>query len=293
MGNTIVLLYNPVAGKGRFVKRLDFVLNFFQDNGLHVISRCINSNEDIPRLIETLCREDCHTLVAAGGDGTVHGAVNALMKSGLSVPLGIFPEGTSNDVAGYLRIPGDPEEYCRIIVEKEAQAIDVGQVNEDYFINVASAGFVTETAHLVGHNMKNAMGRMAYYLKAINNLPHLNTLSIKLKVDEKAVNIEALMFLVLNSGTVAGFPEILPQGSMSDGVLDFLAIKAASMPRLLELWMNYRRGRLMEDELVFHCQGTRFHIAVEPPTVTDLDGEAGPSLPWQIQVHPGALRIRR
>lgn len=292
MRKTIVLLYNPVAGKGRFIKRLDTVIDIFQSSGLQVLPRRISSNEEMFGLVENICREECHTLAVAGGDGTVHGAVNALMKSSLNIPLGIFPEGTSNDVANFLKIPDEPAGYCRLVVENEARPVDVGQVNENYFINVASAGFVTETAHQVGHNFKNALGRMAYYLKAVNNLPRINSLKVQVKVDEKTVDIEALMFLVLNSGTVAGFPEVLPQGSMNDGILDFLAVKPASVPRLMELWMNYRRGRLMQDENVFHCQGRCFHITVEPSTVTDLDGEIGPSLPWDVRLHPGALRIR-
>ena len=77
-------------------------------------------------------------IIASGGDGTVNIVINAMMRRGLRIPLGIIPSGTANDFATYLGFKtGDVEDVCRTIVSTEPVPIDLGLVNEDiFFINV-------------------------------------------------------------------------------------------------------------------------------------------------------------
>jgi YegS/Rv2252/BmrU family lipid kinase len=181
----VALFYNPVAGMGKFKYKLDDVIKYLQSSGLEVIPRRIENNEKIKELTTRMDPAEYHTIVAAGGDGTIHGVVNAMMHSGFDAPLAIFPEGTCNDVARYMNIPGRVKDYCRIITDGKLTGIDLGKVNEEYIINVASAGFLTDTAHEVNHHLKNALGKVAYYLKVLEKLPQMRPLSLRLMVDDK------------------------------------------------------------------------------------------------------------
>ncbi|HBQ85788.1 MAG TPA: lipid kinase, partial [Syntrophomonas sp.] len=136
MKDKVALFYNPVAGMGKFKYRLDDVIKYLQTAGLQVVPRRIENNNKIIELTDRMNPEEYHTVVAAGGDGTIHGVVNAMMHSKLDLPLAIFPEGTSNDVARYMNIPCQVKEYCRIITDGQLTGIDLGQVNEKYIINV-------------------------------------------------------------------------------------------------------------------------------------------------------------
>jgi len=292
LGNRIGLLYNPVAGEGRFRYKLDKVIHSFQTHGLQLEPLRINNNKDILPQISRLNPDDYHTIIAAGGDGTINGVLSAMMKSGLNVPLGIFPEGTSNDVANYLGISRDVRNYCRVITQGQLMDCDVGKVNGEYFINVASAGFLTETAHEVDYRLKNALGRLAYYLKAVEKLPKLKPFRLNATIDGSEYELDALLFILLNGGTAGGFKDILPPGSMSDGQMDFLAIKPAPPHSLARILHNFYRGRLLEDEDVFYCPAQKIKISLKPNTPTDLDGEIGPELPWDIEVLPQAIKLR-
>lgn len=292
MPEKIALFYNPVAGRGLFKNKLDIIIQRFQDSGLQLIPWRISSNEQIQEQMVKLCPGEYHSIIAAGGDGTVHGVVNAMMKCGLDIPLGIFPEGTSNDLADYLKIPGQVDEYCRVITEGNLKKIDLGQVNGSYFINVASAGFITETAHEVHHELKNVLGRMAYYLKGIEKIPGMQPLQLRLGADGQIQEMEILFFMVLNGGTAGGFQGIMPGGKMNDGFLDFLAVKSVPLPRLLQLLYKFNRGQVLQDEDLVHIEGRHFTLEIDPAVISDLDGERGPDFPWEIKVCPGVLQLR-
>lgn len=288
----VALFYNPVAGGGTFGNNLDKVIHHFQKWGLQLIPWRITNNEQITEQMSEINSEAYHTIIAAGGDGTIHGVVNAMMKGGLDIPLGIFPTGTVNDVANYLRISHELEEYCRIITEGNLQSLDLGYVNNKYFINVASAGFLTQTAHEVDYRLKNVLGKMAYYLKGIEKIPQMQPLQIRLQADGQSYELEALVFLILNGGTAGSFQGILPEGKMNDGKLDFVAIKSVPLHRLAQLLFKLSKGQLLQDDNIFHCEGQQFLIDLQPSIITDLDGEIGPDLPWQVSVCPQAILVR-
>ncbi len=292
MQDNIALFYNPVAGGGAFKNNLDIVIHQFQKRGLQVIPWRITNNAGIKEQLAKIDPDKFHTIIAAGGDGTVNGVVNAMMQCGLKIPLGIFPEGTANDVASYLKIPNKIKEYCRVVSEGHLLNIDLGLVNGEYFINVASAGFLTETAHEVDHNLKNVLGKLAYYLKTIEKIPKIKPLQLQLTADGQRHDIEVFMFLILNGGTAGGFQGILPTGKMGDGQLDFLAIKSAPVPRFAQLIYKLSKGQLLQDDHMFYCQGQDFILDLKPSVATDLDGERGPALPWKVNICPNALQVR-
>jgi diacylglycerol kinase (ATP) len=289
--NKVALFYNPVAGGGQFKHKLDSIVQYFQNAGLQIIPWRIVNNDGIIEQAGKINSSEFHSIVAVGGDGTIHGMVNAIMKLHIDLPLGIFPEGTVNDIAGCLHIPGITADYCRVITSGNLTHIDVAKVNDDYFINVASAGLLTESAHEVDHHLKNVLGKMAYYLKTMEKLPKIKPLNLRVKADGQIHDIEMMLFVVLNGGTVGGFKGLLPQASMSDGLLDFLAIKPIAVHRFAQLLYSFSRGEHLQDENVVHFQAKQLHIDVEPRIVTDLDGELGPDLPWEISVCSNALRI--
>lgn len=291
MGNKVALFYNPVAGGGEFKNKLDTVIQHFQSNGLLLIPWRLTSNKEIMEQAGRINPAEYHSIIAAGGDGTIHGVINAIMKLNINLPLGIFPEGTVNDIASYFNISTKTSEYCRVISSGTPRVIDVARINEEYFINVASAGLLTQTAHEVDHHLKNALGKIAYYLKTLEKLPQMQPIFLHVNADGKIYDMEIMLFAVLNGGTVGGFQNLLPEASMSDGILDFLAIKPMAISRFSQLLYSYKKGIHLNDENVFYFQARHLELDAEPRIVTDLDGEKGPDFPWKIDVCANALRV--
>lgn len=288
----IALIYNPVAGQGLFRYKLDSVIEQLQKAGLQVVPRRISTNEEISDYLKKLDQDEYHTIVAAGGDGTIHGIINGMMETKLKTPLAIFPEGTSNDLASFLGISADVDEYCQSITQGKIHHIDLGMVNGRFFANVAAAGFLTETAHEVDHQLKNTLGRAAYYLKGLEEIPRIRPIQLNLNIDGVDYDIEVLLFVILNGGSVGGFKGILPFSKIKDGKLNFLAIRPVPVYKLPPLLFKLGRGQLLKDENVIHYEGKRLRIDVFPRIATDLDGEKGPKLPWEVTICPQTLPIR-
>ena len=287
----LLLVYNPVSGHAGFKSKLDGIVEAFQERGI-VLTMYRTRRNDHSDFVKYVTESRAEGIIAAGGDGTLHAVVNWILKEKIELPVGIIGSGTSNDFASYLGIKENIEAYFDRIVAGNTRKVDVGLVNnEKYFINVASAGAFTAIAHEVNVKFKNAFGKLAYYIQGIGELPKFK--AVKIQVDAEGVNFEldAFLFIVLNSGTVAGMKKVADFARIDDGKLDFLAIKKCSPSSLIKIFKGIMSGRgvNLNNENILHLQSARFHISSAAGLVSDIDGEMGAPLPIEIETIPQIL----
>ena len=287
----ILLVYNPVSGRGVFKKKLDGVIEKFQRRNILTAIYRTEKENSAEKFAETVKNFGADGIISAGGDGTLHQVVNWLKKFEINLPVGIFGTGTSNDFATHLKI-SDNEKYFDAIAENKIRAADLGKVGEEFFINVASAGAFTAIAHEVDSRQKNSLGKFAYYLRGIGELPNFKSFEIKIEADGKFFELEAFLFLVLNSPAVASLKKISDVAKIDDGKLDFLALKKSSPRQLLQLSKKILSGESIEsEENIFYLQAKNFEIKSEVDLVSDLDGEIGNKLPLKIETVPCAINF--
>ncbi len=287
-----MLIYNPVAGEGAFKENLDEVVSLLQKKGYQVIVHRTSNDEDLEIVINN-SKNFIDVVTAAGGDGTIHQVVNAMLKNNLThVPLGIIPVGTSNDIASYLGIPFSFFDAIQIIGSRKVKNIDVGEVNNSCFVNVASGGLLMEVPHTTSVKLKNLTGRLAYYLKGIEQLPNLRPIPIKISCPEETVEEEILLFIILNGSIAGGFKNLAPAASMTDGKLDVLVFKPVPIPRLLSVFVKILRGDHFGDASLKYFQTAGpIEITCEANVGTDVDGEKGPDFPMYIKLRKGLLPV--
>ncbi|MBQ9479429.1 MAG: YegS/Rv2252/BmrU family lipid kinase [Selenomonadaceae bacterium] len=287
----ILLVYNPVSGHAAFKHRIDQIVDACQRRGI-LLSMYRTRRRDWSDFERCVVESRAEGLIAAGGDGTLHAVVNAVMKSDLEIPIGIIGSGTSNDFATHLGI-NDLNRYFDAVADGHTRAVDVGIVNgREYFINVASAGMLTSIAHEVNTKLKNSLGKPAYYLRAVCEIPKFRSHSIKVAADGIEFELDAFLFVVLNSPTVAGLNNAASFASIDDGKLDFIAVRRCSTKRLLTLTRDLFSGRgVLDDDVIFKLASKRFYISSDEKLISDLDGEAGDELPIEIDTLPRAVEI--
>lgn len=287
----ILLIYNPVSGHAAFKSRLDDIIDAFQRRGI-LLSMYRTRKDDWSDFDACVKESRADGLISAGGDGTLHATVNAVMKFQLDIPIGIIGSGTSNDFATHLGID-DLNEYLNAIAEGRTRRVDVGVVNgREYFINVASAGMLTSIAHEVNTRLKNSLGKMAYYLRAVREIPKFRSITIEVDADGIEFELDAFLFVVLNSSTVAGLKNVADFALIDDGKLDFIAIKPCSPQRLMTLTRDLFSGKgIVDEDAIFKLQSKRFYISSKEKLMSDLDGEAGDELPIEIDTIPRAVEI--
>lgn len=287
----LVLVYNPVSGHATFKNKLDGIIEAFQkrDCMLLIYRTKKDHNDDLEAFLREARAEG---VLVAGGDGTLHQVVNLMVKAGISLPLGIFGSGTSNDFASHLGINEDIEAYFDAIAAGKTRFVDLGKVGEEYFVNVASAGMMTSIAHEVDARLKNTMGKLAYYLKGLGELPKFRTMPLKLTADGTRYELEAFLFVIANSPVVASMKNVAEEAKVDDGKLDFLAMKKCNVADFMKVAAELVAGKPVSGKKsVLHLQAARFEVSTEGAVRSDLDGEEGPVLPLVVEVVPRGLEV--
>lgn len=278
------LIYNPFAGRRKLIGKLDEVIEIFQNSGYEVCIHRTTSPEDIEHT--AALSADVDILVIAGGDGSIHHTVNGLLKlpAELRPALGILPVGTANDLAYGLHIPRSISEACKVIVRGNIFQMDVGMVNERYFVNVASAGFLTDVSPRVDVRVKNSLGQLAYYLKGLETIPDFRPFRVEFEAEGQMRREEILLLLVVNGHSVGGLRQLFPTASLSDGKLDVLMVPKSGWPETFLFLIRLLRGERNSDGKIIQFQTERLVVNTDRALSSDLDGEWGPESSWDIRM---------
>lgn len=234
-------IYNPYSGENSIISELDNIIKLHQEVGLIVVPYRIQKGKDLAEALDIIDETYSYILIA-GGDGTVDSLVNAMKNKNINIPIGILPVGTANDFGKFINMPNDIEEACKQILSSKPVAVDVGKINEKYFINVASSGLFTDVSQKTDVNLKNTIGKLAYYLKGLEELPNFRKLKIKLSSKECDYDGEMYLLLVFNGKTAGNF-NLATEAEVTDGKLDVIIFKAIQIIELIPLFYKAFEGR--------------------------------------------------
>lgn len=286
----VIFLYNPISGEAQIIAYLDKIAMHYQHAGYVLTLFRITKERGLSSLGKLVKALEPEHLLVAGGDGTVNRLVNYLRHKELTIPIGILPTGTANDFAHFLGMPDKISDAVKAILAGEVQNLDLGKVNERYFINVLSCGLFTDISQKTPTLMKNTFGKLAYYFSSIGELPSFKKMNIKVRADECTYEGKCLLFLVFN-GQTAGNIRLARRSSASDGVLDVLIIKGENIVDSIRTGFNLlvKPSPEYPKEIVYF-QARKIHIENDQPT-SDIDGEKGPDFPLDIECLPGQLPV--
>lgn len=289
--NKILLYYNAYSGSGVFKNNLDHIVERIQDAGFQTIPVRASKGLVIDDVLANLDQDEFSRIIVAGGDGTVNLCVNAMIRHNIRLPLGILPAGTANDFAYYFEIPSDIDYQMDIALGDRTTKADVGEVNGRNFVNVAAMGALIDVSQKTDPNLKNAIGVLAYYLKALTEIPQLHAIPVKLTTPD-AVYFEDIYFMVVMNGESAGgFRKLSPQSSMKDGKLDVIAFRKMPILELAPLLFEVVNGRHPNNKNVLFFQTDELTIESTEYISTDIDGEHGEELPLHFKVLNERLEV--
>lgn len=282
-------IYNPFSGEGIILSKIDKIIEMHEERDYQIVPFRISKNKGIKEALEIVDESYSYILIA-GGDGTVDILINAMKEKGLNLPIGILPVGTANDFGKFINMPQDIEKACEQILSSKPVKVDIGKINERYFINVASTGLFTDVSQKTDVALKNTIGKLAYYIKGIEELPNFRRLKIKLK--SKEVNYDGEMYLMLIfNGQTAGNFKLATRSSAMDGFLDVIVIKAVQIFEILPLFIKVLKGEHLDSNKVIYFKTDDLYIECEEDIVTDIDGERGPDFPLHVQCIKGAIEV--
>ncbi len=238
------IIYNPSSGRQLIQRRIDSICKILIDKG-YILGKFTTAKK-YDALNETIrcCKGDWDIIIVCGGDGTVNEVATGIIKGGRKIPVAILPSGTVNDFANFIGLPRSTTEFCNMIFNENIQDVDLGRVNDNYFVNVAAGGMLTNVAHKVPSELKTVLGRMAYYLEGLKEIPKqkITPINVEIESNEYSSNEDILLFLISNSPTIGGFKRLAPTAEVQDGYLDCILIKKSDIQDIISIFINILKG---------------------------------------------------
>jgi len=288
--NRVKFIYNPQSGESTIVTDLDTVIMTHQKYGYEIVPFRIGPGYDMCGAFQDMDDTFKYVLVA-GGDGTVDSVVNCMKERNIDLPIGIIPAGTANDFAKYIGMPEDVEAACEQILNSHVEKLDVGRINHKYFVNVASTGLFTDISQKTDVNLKNTIGKLAYYLKGLEQVPNFRNLKVNVTSEEESFDGDMYLMLVFN-GQTAGNLNFAYKAKVNDGLLDVIIFKAVMFMDLVPIIIDMIKGEHLEHENgIIYFKTDRIRIDCDEDIVTDIDGEKGPDFPLDIECIKGGIKV--
>jgi len=280
---TAKVILNPYSNRWNSQKRwaeADAALKAAGVDFELVISK---SKGQIVELAEQAVRENCSPIIVAGGDGTIGDAANGLVRASKSTtevlgPLGIMPTGSANDIAFALGLPTDLNEAAKVIAAGKTRAMDLGKLNDRYFVNNSAAGL--EPYVTIKHEKISRIKGIARYLiaavQAIMDKPEWHGY----------VNWDGgeykgrLSFISIGNGRRTGGFFMTPHADPFDGKLTLAFGYRATRLGLFQALpraFNEEKDSYVEMEGMQEVQATRISIHLDTPSPAHTDGELLPA----------------
>ncbi len=230
---------------------------------------------------------DC--IVGAGGDGTILGCVAAAIALGL--PLGIVPLGTFNELARTLDIPLDIEGAVSVIAGGTERAIDVGVVNEKYFVNEASIGISSRISRLQTPELKQRFGFLAIFATALQAARHSRPIHVRLdSSDDKRESFRTIQLTVANSHRFGGFVQV-SDAAIDDGFLDLYSVDIRHFYQAFPIARAMFAGQHSGVPGLRRRRAKSFDVHTKHHHRVTADGEPAGHTPARFDVLPKALRV--
>ncbi|MFF0247366.1 diacylglycerol kinase [Streptosporangium sandarakinum] len=289
MPGEIALLVNPAARGGRSRGLLAPVLDRLRSGGAEVSVILGESADDALERACTAVAEAPGALVAFGGDGLVHLAVQAV--AGTDVPLGVIPAGTGNDIAAALGLPTrDPLAAAETVLRGRVRVVDAARAGADeWFAGVVACGFdsrVNERAN----RLTWPPGMAKYVVALAQELRSFRPIPFRLDLDGEVVEREAMLVAVGNTDSYGAGMRVCPAAVPDDGLLDVTILGAVPRGEFLRTFPRVYRGTHVSHPAVTVHRARRVTLDA-PGIVAYADGERLGPIPLTCEIVPGALNV--
>ncbi len=289
-GVLAAIITNPTSGSyAHHVAHLEETVTFLQDHGWNVALRLTEAAGDGRRLAHEAVNQQAEVVIAAGGDGTINEVIQEL--AGTETALGVLPIGTVNDWAREIGIPLDVQGARDILVHGRTRHIDLGCVNEHYFLLMAGIGLDGDITQKVEQHPLKRLGVIGYLLASIWYGLRYRSFVTSVISNERVEKTSALQIVVGNTQLYGGAIKFTWQAKADDGLLDVVIVRRRGvlgrllmavelfLPRKKRMpWITYQRSEVIE-------------IQTPKPVTMQIDGEPIGSTPARFTSVPGALKV--
>ena len=273
------------------LKRLADVEDTLRRRGLKYQVLRAESPEEATRIArEESRRADLRGIIALGGDGTLFQIVNGMV--GGDVPLLFVSCGTGNDFIKSLNLPKDPIEALNLQLDAPVSRIDVGRMNDLYFLNVSGTGFDVDVLRFADRYKNKYSGLKPYLFGLYDAIKSYHPTQAYVSFDGEPEKEARFAIISIGNGRyIGGGMKAVPLANVQDGLFDVITVAPVRKCMILPLIALYIAGKHVDIKLATMRRCKRFTLCCKGMTL-NLDGELYPADTAEFELLPGALKVQ-
>ena len=285
-----VIIVNPASGSYLFqARQIDTTVAFLRGHGWQVELALTTRAGDARNIARKAVEQQLDVVIAAGGDGTLNEVIQEL--AGSETALGVLPVGTVNVWARETNIPVYSAGARQVLVEGQLRYIDLGKVNDRYFLLMAGIGFDAEVTHAVEKKPIKRLGVVGYLL--IGTWLGLGYESFRafVTVNGRLVKKNALQIVIGNTQLYGGTIKYTWQAKCDDGLLDLCIVRKRNMLGRVVVFWDFLLRRKQRHQWVTYEKGETIEVRTHTPIPIQVDGDPAGYTPAKFTISPGALKV--
>jgi diacylglycerol kinase (ATP) len=305
----VALIYNPQSGQhsAQRDKLLQRALAVLRDANIEADALETDAPGSAKTLAKSAMRNRYDTILACGGDGTVHEVLQCLV--GTDVALGVVPLGTANALAQDLGLGTSPVNAVRKLLSASPTQVPVGRIfysdkngveRSCYFTVAAGIGADALLMASLDAGLKRRFGYALYMIEATriwatNPFP-LFSANFSLNgsgVTQKADISQLLAVRVRSFGGALGM--LAPGATLRNDTLSLITFKTRSRFRYLRFLLAVIAGRQTFSKHVELIEATTVDCHARNGSKTKIyveaDGEVLGALPARMEIAPQKLTL--
>jgi diacylglycerol kinase (ATP) len=298
---TAKVILNPYSNRWNSQKRWREAQTALKAAGVDFHLAISEKKGQIVELAEQAALQRFSPVIVIGGDGSIGDAANGLMRAARSAsstspipPLGILPTGSANDLVFALGLPTDLNEAAKVIAAGKIKAMDLGRLNDRYFVNNSAAGL--EPYVTIKHEKIQWIKGMARYLvaavQAIMDKPEWVG---SVRWNDGEYNGKFSLISIGNGRRTGGF-YMTPHADPFDGKLTLAFGHRGTRLGLFQALpraFNEDKGSYVEMDGMREVHTTHISIHLDKPSPAHTDGELLPAWiqDFEYEILPRCLNI--
>lgn len=288
MKKKITFIINPISGGINKEKFPSLIGRYLDRNQFEVEINFTRSAEHNLELAQQAAEQKKDVVIAVGGDGTINNIAKYMVNTGIM--FGIVPQGSGNGLARHLRIPLNNVKALKIINKLHRKNIDAGMANDQFFLNVAGAGFDAHVSWMFANAPKR--GFWSYTKITLNEFAKYNPQSYELIVDGKLITRDAFIICVANGSQYGNNAYIAPHANLDDGLFDISILKPFRIHQMPVIGMEMFLKKYNNSRYVDTLRGENIIIKRAHDGVFNIDGEpVMMDKDIHIKILPEALKV--
>jgi len=268
-----IFIVNPISGNGKSIKAIKAIEEYCKATKVKYRIIYTNRKNEAKEIAARLKKYEESTIFSVGGDGTLNEVVNGIANS--NIKLGIIPSGTGND-------------FYRTFKDLKENKIDLGKVNDRYFINVASLGLDAEIANYANELKKhNLPSKLIYILSLI----HEYFLFKPINIDIDDINKDLTILTVCNAKYYGGGFKMAPLAKLNDGKFDVIDVMSLNKLEIINLISKLIRVKHIESDMVNFYRTDSIYVNFLVPLNCNIDGEIIKNTSFDFNIKKEAINV--